>query len=63
MLAVSIRWQLCWNAWKEWNGKFRDDIRSFMKGDGGTVTNSHPSHRQPRRLWNKGGDRNEASTS
>jgi isoamylase len=26
------------DAWKEWNGKFRDDIRSFMKGDGGTVT-------------------------
>jgi len=25
------------DAWKEWNGKFRDDIRSFMKGDGGTV--------------------------
>ncbi|HJZ79262.1 MAG TPA: glycogen debranching protein GlgX [Pyrinomonadaceae bacterium] len=26
------------NAWKEWNGKFRDDIRSFIKGDEGTVT-------------------------
>ena len=26
------------NAWKEWNGRFRDDIRSFMKGDKGTVT-------------------------
>ena len=26
------------NAWKEWNGKFRDDIRSFMRGDNGTVT-------------------------
>jgi glycogen operon protein len=26
------------NAWKEWNGKFRDDIRSFIKGDRGTVT-------------------------
>ena len=26
------------DAWKEWNGKFRDDIRSFMKGDGGAVT-------------------------
>ena len=25
------------DAWKEWNGKFRDDIRSFMKGDGGAV--------------------------
>ena len=26
------------DAWKEWNGKFRDDIRSFMKGDAGTVS-------------------------
>jgi len=25
------------NAWKEWNGKFRDDLRSFIKGDKGTV--------------------------
>ncbi len=23
--------------WKEWNGRFRDDIRSFVKGDPGTV--------------------------
>jgi isoamylase len=21
------------DSWKEWNGKFRDDVRSFMKGD------------------------------
>ncbi len=25
--------------WKEWNGKFRDDVRAFMKGDPGTVSN------------------------
>ena len=25
------------DSWKEWNGKFRDDVRSFMKGDSGTV--------------------------
>ena len=30
--------QFVGNAWKEWNGKFRDDIRSFIKGDKGTVT-------------------------
>jgi glycogen operon protein len=24
--------------WKEWNGQFRDDVRSFMKADRGTVT-------------------------
>jgi glycogen operon protein len=25
-------------SWKEWNGKFRDDVRSFMKGDRGAVS-------------------------
>lgn len=25
------------DAWKEWNGRFRDDIRRFLKGDEGTV--------------------------
>jgi isoamylase len=26
------------DAWKEWNGKFRDDVRSFVKSDNGYVT-------------------------
>ena len=26
------------DAWKEWNGKFRDDVRSFLKSDDGYVT-------------------------
>ena len=26
------------DTWKEWNGKFRDDIRAFLKGDPNTVT-------------------------
>jgi isoamylase len=26
-----------WGRWAEWNGKFRDDIRRFVKGDGGMV--------------------------
>jgi glycogen operon protein len=25
------------DAWKEWNGKFRDDVRSFFRGDPGSV--------------------------
>jgi isoamylase len=25
------------DAWQEWNGRFRDDIRSFLKGDPGKV--------------------------
>jgi isoamylase len=24
--------------WKEWNGKFRDDVRSFLRGDAGTIS-------------------------
>jgi isoamylase len=25
------------DSWREWNGKFRDDVRSFLRGDNGTV--------------------------
>ncbi len=25
------------DSWKEWNGRFRDDVRRFVKGDRGTV--------------------------
>ncbi len=24
-----------WNRWSEWNGKYRDDLRRFLKGDAG----------------------------
>ncbi len=24
-----------WNRWVEWNGRYRDDVRAFLKGDGG----------------------------
>jgi len=26
------------DSWKEWNGRFRDDVRRFMRADEGTVT-------------------------
>ncbi|HEY6008893.1 MAG TPA: glycogen debranching protein GlgX [Geobacteraceae bacterium] len=26
------------DSWKEWNGRFRDDVRSFLRGDAGTVS-------------------------
>jgi glycogen operon protein len=26
------------DSWKEWNGKFRDDVRSFLRGDYGMVS-------------------------
>src|SRR5690606_26208783 len=25
------------DAWQEWNGRFRDDVRRFLRGDAGTV--------------------------
>jgi len=25
------------DSWKEWNGRFRDDVRAFLKGDDGTA--------------------------
>ena len=31
------------DSWKEWNGRFRDDVRSFLKGDNG-----------PSRAWRSG---------
>jgi isoamylase len=27
------------DSWKEWNGEFRDDVRRFVKGDDGTISN------------------------
>ncbi len=26
-----------WNRWAEWNGRYRDDMRRHLKGDGGTA--------------------------
>jgi glycogen operon protein len=26
------------DTWQEWNGRFRDDVRAFVKGDSGTVS-------------------------
>ncbi|WP_425905321.1 glycogen debranching protein GlgX [Nitrobacter sp. TKz-YC02] len=26
------------DRWQEWNGRFRDDVRSFLRGDNGTVS-------------------------
>ncbi len=26
-----------WNRWAEWNGRYRDDMRCFLKGDSGTA--------------------------
>jgi isoamylase len=44
------------DSWKEWNGRFRDDTRSFFRGDNGSLTHfadrllgSHEIYRQKER--------------
>ncbi len=29
-----------WNRWAEWNGRYRDDMRSFLKGDQGKASDA-----------------------
>lgn len=29
-----------WNRWVEWNGRYRDDMRSFLKGDYGKIVDA-----------------------
>lgn len=29
-----------WNRWAEWNGRYRDDMRRFLKGDEGTASDA-----------------------
>ena len=29
-----------WNRWAEWNGRYRDDMRSFLRGDDGMAGNA-----------------------
>jgi pullulanase/glycogen debranching enzyme len=30
-----------WDIWAEWNGKYRDDVRRFIKGDAGEAPLTH----------------------
>ena len=53
------------DSWKEWNGRFRDDIRSFLKGDDGMARAlAYRLGRQPRHLsTTRSARRNRASIS
>ena len=36
------------DAWKEWNGRFRDDVRDFFRGEPGSLGRvGGPDRRQP----------------
>lgn len=39
MRAVCTKWETSpGDSWREWNGRFRDDVRSFFRGDAGSVS-------------------------
>ena len=43
------------DSWKEWNGRFRDDVRDFFRGEPGSVgAGRGPAGRQPRDLRPRG---------
>ena len=43
------------DSWKEWNGRFRDDVRGFFRGDRGLAAAlRRPAARQPRDLRPQG---------
>ncbi len=40
------------DSWKEWNGRFRDDVRDFFRGqEDSVITHCGPVSRQPGDLW------------
>lgn len=41
-----------WNRWAEWNGRYRDDMRSFLKGDDGMAQNAITRITGSRDLYN-----------
>ena len=53
------------DGWKEWNGRFRDDVRDFFRGEPGIgAAHRRPAGRQPRDLRPRSSARpSRASTS
>ena len=52
------------DTWQEWNGKFRDDVRRFVKSDNDTVTAfAYRCFGSPDLYAHRNADRNRASTS
>ncbi len=49
--------------WREWNGRFRDDVRAFMRGDAGTVSAFANRMLASPDLYEKQGDEPERSVN
>jgi len=52
-----------WKRWAEWNGKYRDDLRCFLKGDGGMAKNAVTRITGSRDLYNPDHRGNNASVN
>lgn len=52
-----------WNRWAEWNGKYRDDMRCFLKGDEGTASKAITRITGSRDLYNPEGRGHRASVN
>ena len=53
------------DAWQEWNGRFRDDVRRFLKGDSDAVRRARHAIWSAARIFTatRNGKPNTASTS
>lgn len=52
-----------WNRWAEWNGRYRDDMRSFLKGDDGMAGNAITRITGSRDLYSPGSRGHKASVN
>ena len=52
-----------WNRWAEWNGRYRDDMRSFLKGDKGSAGNAITRITGSRDLYNPASRGHKASVN
>ena len=52
-----------WNKWAEWNGRYRDDMRCFLKGDDGAAGNAITRITGSRDLYNPASRGHKASVN
>lgn len=52
-----------WNRWAEWNGRYRDDMRCFLKGDDGTAGNAITRITGSRDMYNPASRGHQASVN